>query len=402
MTGWRLGIATGVIAGALVLGMASCGDDDNVTEAPPQLSPDPLNLEIQAATVPEGGAPTVRFRVTDGSGAPIDLQAEMATTTVFPNTPGPSFTLAMLDDHGDYVSYFATTVNARDYTYIPDPQIVGSGVTPENFVRPPTAPRTQAQAPSFNKANLTKVSDGVYDYTFPTPTVTTGLDRTKTHTVAGLITRKTSPADTDVAHGSFNFVPTGGTAQKLETITDAACSKCHGFVQAHGSRRGTQFCITCHSPQTGDPETDRTVNFKVMIHKIHSGGDLPSVRQGIPYYIVGYRQTVHDWSDVAFPWHDHGVRHCTVCHDGEDKDNWRTKPTQAVCTSCHDNVKFTAGEATVTCPIPTTPIGSVSGFVDCMHAGGAITVTNPNDVATCTGCHGAGAAQAVDRYHHGD
>jgi hypothetical protein len=39
---------------------------------------------------------------------------------------------------------------------------------------------------------------------------------------------------------------------------------------------------------------------------------------------------------------------------------------------------------------------------NCVHSGGPITVTNPSSVTTCQGCHGVGAANAVDRYHHGD
>ncbi len=392
----RWGVAAGAIAAAAMLGLASCGDDDNNTAAaaPPQVSPDPLTLEIQAATVPEFATtarPTVRFRVLGPSGTPINLDAEMATTTTFPNTTGPRFTLAMLDEHGDYRSYYDASRAPAAYTF--------------DGEKPTPATRTQAtSSPAItaaNRADLKNLGGGVYEYTFPAPNVTTGLDRTKTHTVAGWISRNTG-ADTDAAGGSFNFVPAGGTAQKLETITDAGCNRCHGALTAHGSRRATQLCITCHSPQTGDPETDRTVNFKVMIHKIHSGETLPSVRQGHPYFIVGNRQTVTDWSELAFPWHDHGVRHCTVCHTGKDADNWRTKPTFTACTSCHDNVKFTSGEAPDPCPIATV-VGGVTGFFkDCMHQGGPITVSNPNDVTSCQGCHGAGAPNATDKYHHGD
>ena len=132
MKTWRLGVAAGAIAAVLVLGIASCGDDNGSSAAPPQISADPLTLEIQAATVPEFAStarPSVTFRVLDGSGNPVDIEAELATTAV-PNlkSPGraPTFTLAMLDDHGDYVSYYSTTRNPAAYTYIPDPDVVGT------------------------------------------------------------------------------------------------------------------------------------------------------------------------------------------------------------------------------------------------------------------------------------
>jgi OmcA/MtrC family decaheme c-type cytochrome len=316
----------------------------------------------------------------------VNLEAEMATTTSFPRTSGPRFTLAMLDDDGNYRSYYETTRAPADYTF--------------DGPKPTPAPRTQATSPALTAADLRSLGGGVYEYTFPAPNVTTGLDRTKTHTVAGWISRNQSASDVDADGASFNFVPGGGTPQRDEVVSDAACNKCHGFVQAHGSRRTTQLCITCHSPQTGDPETDRTVDFKVMIHKIHSGETLKSVRNGTPYFIVGNRQTVHDWSDLAFPWHDHGVQHCTVCHTGgQDSNNWRTKPSQAACTSCHDNVRFTAEAGLDPCPIGTAAPAS---FRDCLHAGGPIAVTDVNATTSCQGCHGDGAAQAVDLFHHGD
>jgi OmcA/MtrC family decaheme c-type cytochrome len=401
----RWGVAAGAIAAAAMLGLASCGDDDNGTTAaaPPQVDADPLRIEIQSAVVPDfagTAAPTVRFRVVDGSGTPVNLEAEMATTTRIPRTTGPRFTLSMLEDTGDYVSYYATTTAPRAYTYEPDADLL-HGTT---FTRPTPTPRLQATSPAAPASSIKPVagSPGVYEYTFPAPTVRTGLDRSKTHTVGAWISRRVGAAttDTDAAGGSFNFVPAGGTPQKDEVVSDAACNKCHGFVQAHGSRRTTQLCITCHSPQTGDPETDRTVDFKVMIHKIHSGETLKSVQQGKPYYIVGNAQTVHDWSDLAFPWHDHGVQHCTVCHSGgEDSGNWRTKPTLTTCTSCHDNVQFTSAAGLDPCPAGTA---APANFKDCVHRGGPITVSNPNDVTSCQGCHGAGAANAIDKYHHGD
>jgi OmcA/MtrC family decaheme c-type cytochrome len=419
MNTWRLGIAAGVIASAMVLGLASCGDDDNDTSAaaPPQVDPDPLRLDIQAATVPDFATtarPTVTFRVLDGSNNPIDLEAELATTTSFPNltSPGraPTFTIAMLTDNDDYVSYYSTTRAGASYAYIADPEVIGTDVP---FVPPtgtydgtrvtftPAPTRTQATSAAVTRTNITRVGDRTYQFTFPAAGYSTAnMDRTKTHTVAGWLVRRPNGGDTDIGFGSLNFIPAGGgTARKLETITDEGCNRCHGALTAHGTRRGTQFCITCHSPQTGDPETDRSVDFKQMIHKIHYGSGLPSVRQGKPYFIVGNGQSVHDWSDVAFPWHDHGVQHCTVCHTGANADNWRTKPSINACGSCHDNVKFTTTAGLDPCPVGTQAAGK---FADCIHAGGLFPTANPSDPNACVGCHGPGTIAAVDKFHHGD
>jgi OmcA/MtrC family decaheme c-type cytochrome len=183
-------------------------------------------------------------------------------------------------------------------------------------------------------------------------------------------------------------------------VTDARCDQCHGFVQAHGSRRTVPLCITCHNPSTGDPETSRTVDFKVMIHKIHSGSTLPSVQQGKGYFIVGFNQTVSDFSDVVFPYHNHGVRHCTVCHEGgAQSDNWKKIANVTVCTSCHDNVQFTAAAGLDPCPIGTA---GAANFADCLHTAGPIPVSDPRDSTTCLLCHGPGAPQAIDLFHHGD
>jgi OmcA/MtrC family decaheme c-type cytochrome len=420
MKAWRLGVAVGAFAAAAMLGLASCGDDDDDDgggAAAPQVDPDPVTLDIQAATLPEFAStarPTVTFRVLDGNQQPIDLEAELATTA-FPNlrSPGraPTFTLAMLDPNGDYVSYYSTTRAPRDFTYIADPEVIGTDVPftpPVGTHDAGTGVVSVGGAPSVTQAtsvavttgpNLRTVGNRVYEFTFPALTSTAGFDRARTHTVAGWVVRRPNSTDQDIAFDSFNFVPTGGAAAELDqVVTDQTCNRCHGVVQAHGTRRGVPFCITCHSPQTNDPETARSVDFKVMIHKIHYGSGLPSVRQGDPYFIVGNSQSIHDWSDAAFPWHDHGVQHCTVCHTGgEDSGNWRTKPTLATCTSCHDNVQFTATGDPSCGSLPAN-----SNFENCVHTPGPIAVTNPNDPASCVACHGPNGIAAIDRFHHGD
>jgi OmcA/MtrC family decaheme c-type cytochrome len=139
-----------------------------------------------------------------------------------------------------------------------------------------------------------------------------------------------------------------------------------------------------------------------MVHKIHTGQNLPSVRKGQPYFIVGFGGAVENWSNVAFPWHDHGVAHCTVCHSGQDQDNWRTRPSLAVCSSCHDNVTWETS-ALPTCASLTPTQRNLDS---CAHTGGPTASLNspfnPRDPVHCLACHGPNTPAAIDLFHHGD
>ncbi len=74
-------------------------------------------------------------------------------------------------------------------------------------------------------------------------------------------------------------------------------------------------------PQTIDPDTGNTVDMPVMTHKIHMGEDLPSVKAGKPYQIIGNSQSVYDYSTVAFPVNqDVPAGRCEFCHEpGNDR-----------------------------------------------------------------------------------
>ena len=80
-----------------------------------------------------------------------------------------------------------------------------------------------------------------------------------------------------------------------------------------------------------------SVDFKVMIHKIHAGASLDN-----DYGIYGFRNSLHDYSNVNFT---AGLDDCTICHTGEGEDvaNWSGVPTIEACGSCHDDVDFVAG-----------------------------------------------------------
>ena len=175
--------------------------------------------------------------------------------------------------------------------------------------------------------------------------------------------------------GIYDFVPNGNALTTArDIVATAKCNACHDQLTAHGTRVDTRLCVTCHNPGSwvaGTPNTP--VDFKVMIHKIHDGVNLPSVLAGTPYVVNGT-----DFSKVAFP---QDVRNCALCHDGTpgatnataQGDNWKMQPSMQACGACHDDVYFG------TKPDPAKPYQTIA------HPGGVMT-----DNSYCSTCHTAG------------
>ena len=204
------------------------------------------------------------------------------------------------------------------------------------------------QAANDSGGVLTKLDEGVYEYTFRTK-APTGYDRTAAHRVSVSASRDLTEWDlgTNLAEETVDFVPNGSPVTVVrDVVRTETCNKCHERLALHSltGRTTVEGCIMCHQPQSVDPESGNTVDMKVMIHKIHMGAGLPSVRAGTPYQIIG-RRSVHDYSKVVYP---PDVRRCTTCHDPDSgaaqHDIWITTPTREGCGSCHDNVNFATGE----------------------------------------------------------
>lgn len=134
-----------------------------------------------------------------------------------------------------------------------------------------------------------------------------------------------------------------GGAITREIVATATCNRCHGATSEvqlalhGGGRTQVEYCVTCHNPGSTDANSGNTVNFMVMIHKIHSGAALAN-----GFKIWGYRNSLHDYSTVNFTAERDD---CTFCHTGAgaDVDNWSEVPTREACGACHDDVDFTTG-----------------------------------------------------------
>ena len=158
---------------------------------------------------------------------------------------------------------------------------------------------------------------------------------------------------TQYASTVYDFVPNGSkVAAPAMSSAPPSCNNCHDQLSFHGgSRRGVELCIMCHTPQTTDSGSGNTVDFKVFIHKLHRGSNLPSVVAGGKYQIEGFGNVYTDYSTVEFPAYPEpadGTLNCQSCHDpksGAAQANaWLTNPTRAACGSCHDDVNFASGK----------------------------------------------------------
>ncbi|MBI5084873.1 MAG: OmcA/MtrC family decaheme c-type cytochrome, partial [Acidobacteria bacterium] len=213
---------------------------------------------------------------------------------------------------------------------------------------------TFTQATGENTGKWEKLAEGSYKYTFFNK-VPAGYDKNATHTVGIYGNRNLDEFDygRQYADNTFSFVPSGAAVTKVrDVIRTASCNKCHDSLGLHGgSRKSMEVCIVCHQPQTTDAATGNTVDMKVMVHKIHFGRNLPSVKAGTPYKVASL-----DFSTVVFP---SPAAACKACHEPQSAagatqaENWNLKPTRATCGACHDDVNFATGQNHVNLPQPS-------------------------------------------------
>jgi OmcA/MtrC family decaheme c-type cytochrome len=284
-----------------------------------------LHVTITGVTIPADRRPVVTFRLTDDAGQGLDKDGKLT-----PGTISPGIILAYIPQgQSQYVDY-TTRVQTS-----------------------PITKQSATQAAADTGGVYTSRGDGTYDYQFRT-VLPADYDTSATHTLGIYASRNLSDFGLSryVDDQIFNFVPNGSPVTTVrEVALTASCNQCHDPLSAHGEtgRQNVEICILCHTPQTVDPDTGNTVDMKVMVHKIHAGEELPSVKAGTPYQIIGFNQSVADYSTVAFP---QDLRNCRTCHNAPpgsktqpaQMNNWFLSPTKETCGSCHDNINWASGE----------------------------------------------------------
>lgn len=370
LQGFRLVLATLI---AMVV-LAGCSGDDGApgpagapgapgTGVVPKSATTALSISITGVTI--SSPPVVNFRVSNEDGFPVGgLSADDLRFTIAKLMPSAN------GSPSKWQSYIIRT---------------RTGATGS-----PGEGTTIVQANRESGGTLVDNLNGSYTYTFQNDITNVVCDPPEcvdadgnlldlsyqpnlTHRL-GIQTRGSLP----MVNSLYTFVPATGNAvaSGREIVKTETCNECHNKIEAHDARIETGYCVTCHNPGSTDPSSGNTVDFKVMIHKIHRGEFLPSVVAGGEYAIWGF-SSKHDYSTVVFP---QDIRNCTKCHDGSDSDTpqgdaWET-PSIAACGSCHDDVDFSDGTN---------------------HPGGAVT-----EDFRCVACHkidGTGLAMSAAAAH---
>jgi len=189
-------------------------------------------------------------------------------------------------------------------------------------------------------------------------------------------------------------------------VSTANCSNCHGtfskdFSVHSNLRNEVEYCVLCHNVSETDfpvrslfpgaDPNDEPIDFKHMIHRIHTGVEQASQ----PYIIYGFDNRPVDFSDIEYPG---DRRNCAACHVNDSQ--LLPLPAGVLPTPLTkvDTSKSPAVE-TMTGSIPPIQDACLSCHDAADVAGHAQLNTTAGGVETCGVCHGEGAAFAVSAVH---
>lgn len=320
-----------------------------------------------------GNKPTVNFTVTDnkGNGVPLSKLGSISATMAGPTT---------------------------DYGYT-------------NFGGSGTATTPGYVTESMTTATCSAAGACSYTFTHPVPAGATGsyamgIEARRSETIPSLTPNTTQNVQYGAANPVSYFSVDGSpVVTRRKIVAENNCNQCHVSLSLHGTlRNNVEYCVLCHNPSQTDQPTrpaatnpadkalpNQGINFDLMVHRIHLGENTAADGPKNPYVIVGFGGSHNDFSDVRYPpmspqGSTGDTRNCSICHVAGselnlpigknpvvDPQGW-INPNPAVagaCSGCHvsasESSHFLAN---------TTSLGE-----------------------SCTVCHSAGAAYAVDQVH---
>jgi OmcA/MtrC family decaheme c-type cytochrome len=324
-----------------------------------------------------GKNPTVTFTSKDYAGNPVPMSA----LTTSPNR----IALVMAGSTTDY-----------GYTSF------GSDVVTPGYV-------SENPAPTAKCGN-----DGTCTYTFThaipakaTGTYTIGIEGRRAITLLSGTTQQVS-SQYGAINKTINFSVDGSSiATRRQVVDIAKCNGCHSALSLHGENRNQiEQCVMCHNPSENDASVrgasvvpgDKTlppqsVNFALMIHKIHTGEHL-ATDFNQSYVIVGFGGSHNDFSDVRYPtMNDTGTTgdtaKCYMCH---------VNNSEAVFPIGKNAVLDTQGRIS---PAPATTSACTACHLKLSALSHAVSQTDPKFGESCDVCHAAGTDFDVLKEHAG-
>jgi OmcA/MtrC family decaheme c-type cytochrome len=287
------------------------------------------SVEIVGVTgLRPGERPTVSFTVTDRVGRLASLSAPTPATETGPTaSPVPralaTLSLLLSGPAGDFLTGNAPLRESVPLTLASDAQ----GVFSYTFTAavPAAASGTWALGAEARRRQAVPLYDPAQDlfrWPYTGETVTEYSDNPVVYV--------------DTAFGSW---PGGAPTPRRAAVDRDLCRNCHLDVTFHGGlRHSPEYCVMCHAPDatdwarrpkdpsgnvnlstvysatsfgTYDGLEERSIHFKVMIHRLHTGEGQGTARieVGAPHVVAGLFL-----DEARFPAR---LANCLLCHPGE-------------------------------------------------------------------------------------
>jgi hypothetical protein len=221
----------------------------------------------------------------------------------------------------------------------------------------------------------------------------------------------------DSATGAW---PPDAAAPRRKIVAQENCVRCHRRFEVHGkTRTQVEYCLFCHTPvatdyggrkktsagfvdldASYDGIEERTIHFKVMIHRIHTGERTGAASlEGIAPFVVYGFSGPNFFDEGLFP---NDLRNCTACHAGQsylvEAVPAGAPPTIANETATDRHAANTSAHSSgepATLPIQAACTGCHTAGATSAH----VAAKTLNGVETCAQCHGAKGAQATEVVH---
>jgi OmcA/MtrC family decaheme c-type cytochrome len=315
-----------------------------------------------------GRAPVVSFTVvnTAGAGIPLSKLGSISFTMAGPTT-----------DYG-YTSF-------------------GSNVTTPGYVT-----ESASGATCDNSGNCQ------YTFTHIVPAIATGTYAIGVEARETQIVMADTAGQLSIEYGAPNkvvyFSVDGSPVVDRRTVVQISnCNNCHVSLQVHGAlRNNTEYCVMCHNPSNTDASTRATatvaadkaappqgIDFNLLVHRIHYGINMQAFNR--TYIVVGFGGSHNDFSSTLFPALSPtgtatDTENCSMCHVNSSEQTLPIGKNQVIDPQGPINPVQAVASACSGCHVD---LPSASHFL-------ANTTTLGE---SCTVCHSAGAAYAVDQVH---